>query len=68
MDYIILAGIVVAAIGLLLLIVTTKYTGGPNWGYPYRTTNKALSALGWLFLIIGLVIIVFKAKLNGQLD
>ncbi len=40
---------------------------GGNWGYPYRTTNKPLAIIGWLLIIIGVVIVLVKAKLNGQL-
>lgn len=67
MDYTILIGIIIAGLGLLLLMITTKFVWGWNWGYPYRTTNKPLAFLGWVLLIIGLAIILVKAKANGQL-
>lgn len=66
MDYVILVGSIIAAIGLILLMMTTRFVGG-DWGYPYRTTNKPLATIGWLLVIIGIVIILVKAKLNGQL-
>lgn len=69
MDYVILIGSIIAAIGLILLMMTTRFVwGGWNWGgYPYRTTNKPLAIIGWLLIIIGVVIVLVKAKLNGQL-
>ncbi len=67
MDYVILVGSIIAAIGLILLIITTRFVLGGNWGYPYRTTNKPLTIIGWILIIIGLVIVLVKAKLNGQL-
>lgn len=66
MNYIIEIGIIISAIGLFLLMITTRYTFN-FFGFPYKTTNKPLAAIGWLLLIIGLSIIVVKAKLNGQL-
>lgn len=66
MDYVILIGSIIAAIGLILLMMTTRFVWG-NWGYPYRTTNKPLAIIGWLLIIIGVVIVLVKAKLNGQL-
>ena len=67
MDYVILIGSIIAAIGLILLMMTTIFVWGWNWGYPYRTTNKPLAIIGWLLIIIGVVIVLVKAKLNGQL-
>ncbi|EHP0974530.1 hypothetical protein KNZ58_002601 [Enterococcus faecalis] len=67
MDYVILIGSIIAAIGLILLMMTTRFVWRWNWGYPYRTTNKPLAIIGWLLIIIGVVIVLVKAKLNGQL-
>ena len=67
MDAIILIGVIIFGVGLLLLMLTTKFVYGRNWGYPYRTTNKPLAALGWFLLIIGFLIMIFKAKANGQI-
>ena len=67
MDYVILIGCIIEAIGLILLMMTTRFVWGWNWGYPYRTTNKPLAIIGWLLIIIGVVIVLVKAKLNGQL-
>lgn len=67
MDYVILIGSIIAAIGLILLMMTTRFVWVWNWGYPYRTTNKPLAIIGWLLIIIGVVIVLVKAKLNGQL-
>lgn len=67
MDYVILIGIIISAIGVVMLILTTRYVWGWNSGYPYRTTNKFVSFVGWLLLILGLLIIIVKAKFNGQL-
>ncbi|HDV0815276.1 TPA: hypothetical protein RHJ96_002960, partial [Enterococcus faecalis] len=57
MDYVILIGSIIAAIGLILLMMTTRFVWGWNWGYPYRTTNKPLAIIGWLLIIIGVVIV-----------
>lgn len=67
MDAIILIGAIIFGIGLLLLMLTTKFLYGRNWGYPYRTTNKPLAALGWFLLIAGFLTIIFKAQANGQI-
>lgn len=67
MDYVVLVGSLIAAIGLILLMMTTRFVWGWNWGYPYPTTNKPLAIIGWLLIIIGVVIALVKAKFNGQL-
>lgn len=67
MDYTILIGTIISAINVLILIITTKFVGGRNLGYPYRTTNKLLATVGWIALILGLAIVILKAKTNGQL-
>ncbi len=65
MDTLILVGALIVGLGLLIQIITAKW----SWrlgGY-YTSNNKPLSLFGWLLIIIGIIIIVLKAKMNGQL-
>ncbi|TLQ04215.1 hypothetical protein FEZ51_06350 [Pediococcus stilesii] len=56
-------GIGFAAIGVLLLAITTKWTNG--WIFNYKTTNRSLSLIGWILLILGLILTILPPYLGG---
>lgn len=64
MDNIILIGSVIFAIGVIINILNAKW----SWktGEYTRVKNRKVALIGWLFLLIGILIIVLKAYANGQ--
>ncbi|MGX7029966.1 hypothetical protein [Vagococcus zengguangii] len=66
MDNTILIGAIIMGVGLIIQAVTARW----SWklgGY-YKSSNKPLSFFGWCLIIVGVIIVVLKAKANGQLD
>lgn len=65
MKIIMILGIVLFTIGLLIQMITAKWSWWRG-GY-YSSNNKPLSFIGWLSIISGLGIVLLVAYLNGQL-
>lgn len=65
MDIIILVGSVIALLGLMLMVVNSKWDK-KRAGY-YKTKNKSISRVSIILIIMGLAIVIFRAYLNGQL-
>ncbi|CAH0418101.1 hypothetical protein [Periweissella ghanensis] len=65
MDFIILLGIIIIVLGVLVMMVTPRER---TWGSVYRSKNPAMAATAVILIIIGLVIVILKAWLNGQVS
>lgn len=63
--FLMVIGFVVAALGLLVIALTTRWV--KPWGNQYSSTNRPLTGLGWLLLVGGLGVAVVAAWANGQL-
>ena len=65
MKIIMLLGIVLFVIGLLIQMITAKWSW---WTFDYTSShNKPLSFIGWILITIGLGLVILTAYLNGQL-
>ncbi|MFC7375634.1 hypothetical protein ACFQS2_03255 [Brachybacterium sp. GCM10030267] len=59
-------GIVIAAIGVILLALSSRWV--KSWGDQYATTNMPAACLGWLLLAVGFALLVGPAVFTGQLS
>lgn len=59
------AGVAIAAIGLILLALTTRWV--KSWGDQYATTNMPAACLGWVLLAVGGALLVGPPVLTGEL-
>lgn len=66
MDYIILFGAILFGIGLVISILNTR--GSYGFFTRYRSKNRSWQIISIILIIIGLLIIIGKAYLNGQLS
>ncbi len=64
MDSIILLGGVLFGIGFVLGALNTKWRWS-FWKYPYVSRSKKVSFISFLFIVIGLLIVVFRAIGQG---
>lgn len=65
MQLIMIIGRAVAALGLILLAVSTRWV--KSWGNRYATTGVPTSCAGWALLVLGLGLILGPAYLSGQI-
>lgn len=63
MDFIIAIGGLITGIGLIINVFI-KY----GWFTHYQSKSRPLNYVSLLLIIIGLIIIIGKAYLNGQLN
>ncbi|GFE99975.1 hypothetical protein [Lactiplantibacillus plantarum] len=66
MDFIIAIGGLVTGIGLIINVFNTRIKYG--WCTHYQSKSRPLNYVSLLLIIIGLIIIIGKAYLNGQLN
>lgn len=66
MDFIILFGAILFGIGLVISILNTHVSYG--FFTRYRSKNRSWQIISIILIIIGLLIIIGKAYLNGQLS
>lgn len=66
MDFIILFGAILFGIGLVISILNTRVSYG--FFKRYRSKNRTWQIISIILIIIGLLIIIGKAYLNGQLS
>lgn len=65
MNILMLGGLILAGIGVLISMLTAKW----SWklGGFYRSNNKPLTLIGWICIILGFGLFLFIAYINGQL-
>lgn len=66
MDFIIAIGGLITGIGLIINVFNTRIKYG--WFTYYQSKSRPLNYVSLLLIIIGLIIIIGKAYLNGQLN
>lgn len=66
MDFIIAIGGLITGIGLIINVFNTRIKYG--WFTHYHSKSRPLNYVSLLLIIIGLIIIIGKAYLNGQLN
>jgi hypothetical protein len=65
MQRLMMIGIGMTMIGIVISILTTRWQNG--WFFQYRSTNKFLSVLSVIFIMIGMILMIMVAYVNGQL-
>ncbi|AVW10337.1 hypothetical protein [Lactiplantibacillus paraplantarum] len=66
MDLIIVIGSIIAGIGIIINVANTRVKYG--WFTHYQSRSRPLNYVSLLLIIIGLIIVISKAYLNGQLN
>ena len=66
MDLMIAIGGLITGIGIIINVANTRIKYG--WFTHYQSKNRSLNYVSLLLIAIGLIIIIGKAYLNGQLN
>lgn len=65
-NIIMYTGLGITTIGLLLLVFTIKWVNG--WFINYKTTNRPLTFVGRILLLLGLAVFILPLYLSGRWD
>ncbi|MDV0429814.1 hypothetical protein RXV91_02815 [Lactiplantibacillus sp. DA1] len=66
MDLMIVIGSIITGIGIIINVANTRVKYG--WFTHYQSKSRPLNYVSLLLIVIGLVIIIGKSYLNGQLN